>query len=74
MKAFTKIYIPKKVYEEVCIEGMPGEREVRNAENIEVLSVSKEEVKKISNEIGSKLEEGELEALTLCSILKDVSY
>ena len=53
---------------------MPGEREVRNAENIEVLSVSKEEVKKVSNEIGSKLGEGELEALTLCSRLKVVSY
>ncbi|RJS84204.1 DUF3368 domain-containing protein [Methanophagales archaeon] len=70
LKVFTKIYIPEKVYKEVCIEGMPGEREVRNAENIEVLSVSKEEVKKVSNEIGSKLEEGELEALTLCNRLK----
>lgn len=32
--------------------------------------MSKEEVKKVSNEIGSKLEEGELEALTLCNRLK----
>ena len=45
LNVFTKIYIPEKVYKEVCIEGMPGEREVRNAENIEVLSVTKEEVK-----------------------------
>jgi hypothetical protein len=28
---------------------MPGEREVKNAENIEVLSVSKEEIEKVSN-------------------------
>ena len=70
LKVFTKIYIPGKVYEGVCIEGMPGEREVSNAENIEVLSVSKEEIEKVSNEIDSKLEDGELEALTVCNRLK----
>lgn len=70
LKVFTKIYIPEKVYKEACIEGMPGEREVRNAENIEVLSVSKEEIEKVSEKINLKLEEGELEALTLCNRLK----
>ena len=70
LKIFTKIYIPRKVYEEVCIEGMPGEREVRSAENIEVLSVSKEEIEKVSNKIDLKLDEGELQALTLCNRLK----
>ena len=70
LKVFTKIYIPEKVYKEVCIEGMPGEREVRNAENIEVLSVPKEEIGKVSNKIDLKLEEGELQALTLCNRVK----
>ena len=70
LRVFTKIYIPGKVCKEVCIEGMPGEREVRSAENIEVLSVSKEEIKKVSNKIDLKLDEGKLEALTLCNKLK----
>jgi len=70
LNIFTKIYIPWKVYEEVCIEGMPGEREVRTAENIEVLSASKGEIEKVSNKIDAKLEEGELQALTLCNKLK----
>jgi hypothetical protein len=34
LKMFSKIYMPEKVYEEVCIQGMPGGREVRTAENI----------------------------------------
>lgn len=70
LKVFTKIYIPGKVYEEVCIEGMPGEREVRSAENIEVLIVSKEEIEKTSNKIDLKLDEGELQALTVCNRVK----
>ena len=70
LKVFTKIYIPGKVYEEICIEGMPGEKEVRNAENIEVLRVSKEEIEKTSNKIDSELDEGELQSLTLCNRLK----
>ncbi|MCK4476110.1 MAG: hypothetical protein KAU16_05225 [Methanophagales archaeon] len=70
MKVFTKIYIPERVYEEVCVEGMPGEREVRSTENIEVLSVSKEEIEKVSNKIDLKLDDGELQALTLCNRLK----
>jgi len=32
LKVFTKIYIPERVYEEVCVEGMPGEREVRSTD------------------------------------------
>lgn len=47
LKIFSQIYIPDRVYEEVCIEDQPGEREVRNAENMEVLSVSKEEIGEI---------------------------
>jgi len=70
LKIFSKICIPEKVYEEVCIEGMPGEREVRSAENIEVLSVSKEEIEKLSNKIDLKLDDGELEALTVCNRFK----
>ena len=70
LKTFSRIYIPEKVYEEVCIEGMPGEREVRSAENIEVLIVSKEEIEKVSNKIDLKLDDGELEALTVCNRFK----
>jgi predicted nucleic acid-binding protein len=70
LKIFSKICIPEKVYEEVCIEGMPGEREVRSAENIEVLIVSKEEIEKVSNKVDLKLDDGELEALTVCNRFK----
>jgi len=73
LKLYSRIYIPKKVHEEVRVEGMAGEREVRNAGNIEVLRVSKEEIEKLSNKIDLKLDEGELEALTLCDRLK-VNY
>ena len=70
LKIYSRIYIPEKVHEEVRIEGMAGEREVRSAGNIEVLRVSKEEIEKLSNKIDLKLDEGELEALTLCDRLK----
>jgi hypothetical protein len=56
LKIFSGIYIPRKVYEEVCIEGMPGEREVRSAENIEVLSVSKFVTKAIIEDAIKELE------------------
>ena len=67
LKIVSKIYIPKKVYEEVCTEGMAGEREVRTAENIEVLGVSREEIEKVRNKIDLKLDAGELQALALCN-------
>ncbi|MEA3488628.1 MAG: hypothetical protein U9R10_05200 [Euryarchaeota archaeon] len=67
LKIVSKIYIPKKVYEEVCTEGMAGEREVRNAENIEVLGVSREEIEKVRNKVDLKLDAGELQALALCN-------
>jgi len=70
LKTFSRIHIPEKVYEEVCIEGMPGEREVRSAENIEVLIVSKEEIEKVSSKIDLKLDDGELQALTVCNRFK----
>jgi len=59
LKMFSKIYIPEKVHEEVCIEGMAGEREVRSAGNIEVLKVSKEEIENVSNKIDLKLDDTE---------------
>lgn len=69
LKIFSKIYIPGEVYEEVCIQGMPGGSEVRTAENIEVLEISKEEVEAMSDIISFKLDGGELEALALCNRL-----
>lgn len=29
LKVFSKVYVPKTVYREVCIEGKPGERELK---------------------------------------------
>lgn len=66
---FSKIYIPKRVYEEVCVEGMPGEREVRNAENIDVLEISENDLERMHGKISSGLDRGELEALALCETL-----
>lgn len=70
LKVFSTIHIPEKVYEEVCIEGMPGDVEVRNAENIEVSSILEEELRWIADKISFRLDEGELHALSLCSKLE----
>jgi hypothetical protein len=29
LQMFSRLYIPERINEEVCIEGMPGERELR---------------------------------------------
>ena len=64
---FSVVYIPQKVYEEVCIEGMPGCSEVKDAGNIKVLSVSDSEIDVIKSKITERLHEGELHALALSS-------
>lgn len=69
LSMFSKIYIPRKVYEEVSIPDKPGEAELRSAENIEVLGVLESEVESIKARICVKLDEGELQALCLCEKL-----
>jgi len=69
---FSNIYIPRKVYEEVCIEGMPGCSEVKDAGNIKVLLVSDAETGVIKSKITGKLHEGELHALALSSKLNKI--
>ena len=69
LSMFSKIYIPKKVYEEVSIPDKPGEADLRSAGNIEVAEVSGNEVENIKMRISLKLEEGELQALCLCKSL-----
>ncbi|MCS4541927.1 MAG: hypothetical protein HY929_06375 [Euryarchaeota archaeon] len=71
LTTFSKIYIPRKVYEEVCVKGKPGETELKKAKNIEILEVLDEDTEKIRDKVGSfRLDEGELHALSLCNKLR----
>jgi len=65
---FPVICIPQKVHEEVCIEGMPGCSEVKDAGNINVLQVPGTEVEGVKRKIKEKLHEGELHALALSKL------
>lgn len=69
LKVFSKVYVPKTVYGEVCIEGKPGERELKNAEDIEVLEPTEGEVKKTEEALSIDLDVGELDALALSNQL-----
>ncbi|MFQ6052600.1 MAG: hypothetical protein ACE5K4_13055 [Candidatus Hydrothermarchaeota archaeon] len=65
LEIFSKIYIPKKVYEEVCVAGKPGSEDLQKAKNVEILEVS--DIGKIKKELENfSLNEGELHALSLC--------
>ncbi len=72
LDVFQVIYIPQKVYEEVCIAGMPGYFEIKEKENIKVLQVSDADVNIIKNKINEKLHDGEMHALALCNKLAGV--
>lgn len=67
---FSKIYIPRKIYEEVCNAGKPGEKELKKAKNFEIMEVPDEDVAFIRNELKRiRLDIGELQALCLCAKL-----
>jgi predicted nucleic acid-binding protein len=70
LQVFSRLYIPERIHEEVCIEGMPGDRELRAAGYIEVLKVSREELEEVSRRLEVKLDEGEVAALALCRRLE----
>lgn len=64
LKVFNRIFIPQAVYDEVCIAGKSGERELRSS-GIEICKVSNEDVEIIRKSIDAVLDEGELHALAL---------
>jgi len=73
LNVFSKIYIPKEVFKEVCTAGKQGEKELKKAENVEILEVSGKNVGNIKKKVkGFKLDEGELQALCLCNKLKKI--
>jgi predicted nucleic acid-binding protein len=74
LQMFSRLYIPEQIHEDVCIEGMPGERELRAAGYIEVLKVSSEEREEVRKRLEVKLDEGEVAALALCRRLGDVVF
>lgn len=71
LQVFSRLYIPERIHDEVCIEGMPGERELRAARYIEVLKVTNEELEVMRERIEVKLDEGEIAALALCMRLEN---
>lgn len=64
LKVFNRIFIPAAVYDEVCIEGRSGERELR-ASGIKICNVSNEDVETIEKGMDTSLDKGELYALAL---------
>lgn len=72
LDVFPVIYIPQKVYGEVCITGMPGYFEIKDKENIKVLQVSDADINLIKSKINEKLHDGEMHALALCNKLAEV--
>jgi len=36
LNVFSKIYIPKEVFKEVCSAGKQGEKELKKAENVKI--------------------------------------
>ncbi|MGB8218347.1 MAG: hypothetical protein WCE94_13695 [Candidatus Methanoperedens sp.] len=66
LSVFSRIFIPKAVYDEVCIEGKPGNKELHRAGFVEVCEVSNDDAEAISNRIEVVLDEGETNALALC--------
>jgi len=68
---FSKVFIPKRVYEEISIVDKPGKEELKKAQNIKVVMVSSKDVENLRKELGDfKLDEGELHSLFLCKKLK----
>ncbi len=74
LRVFSRLYIPERIYAEVCIEGMPGDRELRAAGYVEVLKVSSEEREEVGKRLEVKLDEGEVAALALCRRLGEVVF
>lgn len=67
---FSRVCIPKAVFREVCIEGRPGEKELRGAGNIETLEISGKNIERIKGKVKNyRLGEGEFQALCLCDEL-----
>ncbi len=66
LRVFSRIFIPKAVYDEVCMAGKPGNKELRRAGFIEVCEVSNDEAGAISKRIETVLDDGETHALALC--------
>ena len=64
LKVFNRIFIPAAVYDEVCIEGRSGERELR-ASGIKICNVSNEDVETIEKGMDKSLDKGEIHALAL---------
>lgn len=65
LSVFSRIFIPQAVYDEVCIEGRPGDKELRGS-SIEICNISNEDVENISRCVDVILDEGETHALALC--------
>ncbi|MCZ7399609.1 MAG: DUF3368 domain-containing protein [Candidatus Methanoperedens sp.] len=66
LSVFSRIFIPKAVYDEVCIAGKPGNKELRRAGFVEVCEISNDDAEAISKRIEVVLDEGETHALALC--------
>lgn len=66
LNIFSKIYLPEEVYQEVNTKDEPGQKELKEAKNIQICKVSRKDVKSIEEKLtGLKVHKGELHALSL---------
>ncbi|MFH1859802.1 MAG: hypothetical protein ABH870_02120 [bacterium] len=63
------IYIPARVFDEVCISKSPGTRELKEAQYIKIISVNEEILSNVKKRNNIKLHEAEEHAITLCEQL-----
>ncbi len=68
---FSKIFIPRGVYEEISLVDKPGGEELKEAQNIKVVVVPPKDIENLRRGLADfKLDEGELQSLFLCRKLK----
>ncbi len=48
LQVFSRIFIPQAVYDEVCIAGKPGNKDLHSAGYIDVCAVSNDDVEAVS--------------------------
>lgn len=72
-KQFEEIIIPKSVFEEVCVQGKPGENEIKSLKNLKIIKVKNKEIAYLKKKLYRwKLSLPEVEAIYLAKKLNKI--
>ncbi len=69
LSLFEMIYIPTKVFDEICIFKSPGSRELKAAQYIKSIRVNEDVLSNVKKRSDIKLHEAEEDAIALCKQL-----